>query len=144
MQDNANNLFEHIRNRLANTPYIGDNNKEYDEEGNPNHSVWQQAINEDREGDVGVFQTSTEDIQYFHGVACRNTPVQIAVVCVGGDLDSAEQYLRESFNNIKTNTQSSGVYVQRATFGNIMPLGKNSVGNQMLELNMFIKYVLTE
>jgi hypothetical protein len=140
MNDTTENLFEHIRHRLPDKYDIGDNNTIYTDNV-PNHIVWQQSLREDCEGDVGVFQTRLAQSEMFHGVACQLANVQIAVVCVDGDLSSAEKYLREALQNLKQDDTSSSIYVKKCDLINIVPLGKNSVGNQMIEMDVSIKYV---
>ena len=140
MNDTTTNLFENIRNRLPDKYDIGDNNVVY-EDNVPNHLVWQQSLREDHEGDVGVFQTRLAQAEIFHGVACQLANIQIAVVCVNGDLSNAEKYLREALQNLKSDDTSSSIYVKRCELVNIVPLGKNSVGNQMMEMDVSLKYV---
>lgn len=140
MNDTTENLFEHIRNRLPDDYNIGDNNVTY-KDNVPNHMVWQQSLREDHEGDVGVFQTRLAQAEMFHGVACQLANIQIAVVCVNGNLSDAESYLRQAFNNLKSDDRSTSIYVKRADLINIVPLGKNSVGNQMMEMDVSLKYV---
>lgn len=141
MNDVTNNLFEHIRHRLPDKYNLGDNNTVYDEHV-PNHCVWNQSLREDHEGDVGVFQTRLAQAEMFHGVACLLANIQIAVVCLNGDIDSAEKYLREALENIKQDDTSTSIYVKKCELIDIVPLGKNSVGNQMIEMDISIKYVV--
>lgn len=142
MNDVTNNLFEHIRHRLPDKYNLGDNSTEYDDEHVPNHCVWNQSLREDHEGDVGVFQTRLAQAEMFHGVACLLANIQIAVVCLNGDIDSAEKYLREALENIKQDDTSTSIYVKKCELIDIVPLGKNSVGNQMIEMDISIKYVV--
>ena len=142
MNDVTNNLFEHIRHRLPDKYDLGDNNTVYDDEHVPNHCVWNQSLREDHEGDVGVFQTRLAQAEMFHGVACLLANIQIAVVCLNGDIDSAEKYLREALENIKQDDNSTSIYVKKCELIDIVPLGKNSVGNQMIEMDISIKYVV--
>ena len=142
MNDVTNNLFEHIRHRLPDKYNLGDNNTVYDDEHVLNHCVWNQSLREDHEGDVGVFQTRLAQAEMFHGVACLLANIQIAVVCLNGDIDSAEKYLREALENIKQDDTSTSIYVKKCELIDIVPLGKNSVGNQMIEMDISIKYVV--
>lgn len=142
MNDVTNNLFEHIRHRLPDKYNLGDNNTVYDDENVPNHCVWNQSLREDHEGDVGVFQTRLAQAEMFHGVACLLANIQIAVVCLNGDIDSAEKYLREALENIKQDDTSTSIYVKKCELIDIVPLGKNSIGNQMIEMDISIKYVV--
>lgn len=141
MNDVTSNLFEHIKNRLPDKYNIGDNNVVYDEDNTPNHKVWEQSLREDHEGDVGVFQTRLSQAEIFHGVACLLAHVQIAIVCVNGDISTAEKYLREALDNLKQDDRSTSIYVKRCDLINIVPLGKNSIGNQMIEMDVSLKYV---
>lgn len=141
MNDTTNNLFEHIRHRLPDKYNLGDNNVTY-KDNVPNHCVWNQSLREDHEGDVGVFQTRLAQAEMFHGVACLLANIQIAVVCLNGDIDSAEKYLREALENIKQDDTSTSIYVKKCELIDIVPLGKNSVGNQMIEMDISIKYVV--
>jgi len=141
MNDTTNNLFEHIRHRLPDKYNLGDNNVTY-KDNVPNHCVWNQSLREDHEGDVGVFQTRLAQAEMFHGVACLLANIQIAVVCLNGDIDSAENYLREALENIKQDDTSTSIYVKKCELIDIVPLGKNSVGNQMIEMDISIKYVV--
>ena len=140
MNDTTNNLFEHIRHRLPDKYNLGDNNVTY-KDNVPNHCVWNQSLREDHEGDVGVFQTRLAQAEMFHGVACLLANIQIAVVCLNGDIDSAEKYLREALENIKQDDTSTSIYVKRCDLIDIVPLGKNSIGNQMIEMDISLKYV---
>lgn len=141
MNDETSNLFEHIRHRLPDKYNLGDNNVTY-KDNVPNHCVWNQSLREDHEGDVGVFQTRLAQAEMFHGVACLLANIQIAVVCLNGDIDSAEKYLREALENIKQDDTSTSIYVKKCELIDIVPLGKNSVGNQMIEMDISIKYVV--
>jgi hypothetical protein len=142
MGDTTNNLFEHIKNRLPQDyEDLGDNNIIIDDEGTPNHKVWEQSLREDFMGDVGVFQTRLSQQEIYHGVAYQMANVQIAVVCINGDIDTAEQYLRQAYANLKSNDRSSSIYVKRCDLIDIVPLGKNSIGNQMIEMDVSLKYV---
>ena len=141
MNDTTNNLFEHIRHRLPDKYNLGDNNMTY-MDNVPNLCVWNQSLREDHEGDVGVFQTRLAQAEMFHGVACLLANIQIAVVCLNGDIDSAEKYLREALENIKQDDTSTSIYVKKCELIDIVPLGKNSVGNQMIEMDISIKYVV--
>lgn len=141
MNDTTNNLFEHIRHRLPDKYNLGDNNVTY-KDNVPNHCVWNQSLREDHEGDVGVFQTRLAQAEIFHGVACLLANIQIAVVCLNGDIDSAEKYLREALENIKQDDTSTSIYVKKCELIDIVPLGKNSIGNQMIEMDISIKYVV--
>lgn len=141
MNDVTSNLFEHIKNRLPDKYNIGDNNVVYDEDNTPNHKVWEQSLREDHEGDVGVFQTRLSQAEIFHGVASLLAHVQIAVVCVNGDINTAEKYLREALDSLKKDDRSTSIYVKRCDLINIVPLGKNSIGNQMIEMDVSLKYV---
>ena len=142
MNDTTNNLFEHIKNRLPiSFQDIGENNVILDDDGNSNHQVWEQSLREDHEGDVGVFQTRLSQAEIFHGVAYDLANVQIAVVCVNGDIDTAERFLRQSLSNLKSDDRSTSIYVKRCDLIDIVPLGKNSIGNQMIEMDVSLKYV---
>lgn len=140
MNDTTNNLFEHIRHRLPDKYNLGDNNVTY-KDNVPNHCVWNQSLREDHQGDVGVFMTRMAQAEIFHGVASQLANVQIAVVCVNGDINTAEKYLREAYNNLKVNDRSTSIYVKRCDLIDIVPLGKNSIGNQMIEMDISLKYV---
>lgn len=142
MNDTTNNLFEHIKNRLPiSFQDIGENNVILDDDGNSNHQVWEQSLREDHEGDVGVFQTRLSQAEIFHGVAYDLANVQIAVVCPNGDIDTAERFLRQSLSNLKSDDRSTSIYVKRCDLIDIVPLGKNSIGNQMIEMDVSLKYV---
>ena len=142
MNDTTNNLFEHIKNRLPiSFQDIGENNVILDDDGNSNHQVWEQSLREDHEGDVGVFQTRLSQAELFHGVAYDLANVQIAVVCPNGDIDNAERFLRQSLSNLKSDDRSTSIYVKRCDLIDIVPLGKNSIGNQMIEMDVSLKYV---
>lgn len=139
--DTTNNLYEHIINRLPDAYGLGDNGTVYDDENTPNHKAWEQSLREDHQGDVGVFMTRMAQAEIFHGVASQLANVQIAVVCVDGDINTAEKYLREAYNNLKVNDRSTSIYVKRCDLIDIVPLGKNSIGNQMIEMDISLKYV---
>lgn len=139
--DTTNNLYEHIINRLPDAYGLGNNNTKYDNNNTPNHKAWEQSLREDCEGDVGVFITRHTQAEYYHGVASQLANVQIAVVCINGDISIAEKYLREAFNNLKVNDKSTSIYVKRCELIDIVPLGKNSIGNQMIEMDISLKYV---
>lgn len=141
MIDTTTSLFEHIRNRLPDEYNLGDNNTQYDESGIPNHRVWEQSLREDHQGDVGVFKLRETDVDIFHGVMGYNANIQIAVVCVSGGIGDAEKYLRSAFNNIKSNDKSTSIYVKRCNLISLKPLGKNSVGNQMVSIDLSLLYV---
>lgn len=134
-------LFEHIRERLPDKYNLGDNNSII-VEGTPNHSVFQQSLREDHEGDVGIFETQTSDISMFAGVVGYETRLQFGVVTKDGDIDSAKAYLREALNNIKQNKKSDSCSVANCKLISIMPVGKNSVGLQMVTMNIIVKYIL--
>lgn len=138
--DETNNLYEHIINRLPNKYGLGNNNIEYDEDGISNHRVWEQSLREDHQGDVGIFQTRLSQAEIFHGVSFQLANVQIAVVCVNGDINTAVDYLKETFNSLKKNDRSTSIYISRCDLIDIVPLGKNSIGNHMVEMDISLKY----
>lgn len=139
--DTTNNLYEHIINRLPDKYGLGNNGTEYNDEGISNHKALEQSLREDHEGDVGVFITRLAQAEIFHGVAAQLANIQIAVVCVNGDIDTAIKYLKEAFTNIKENDKSTSIYVKKCDLINIIPLGKNSTGNHMVEMDISLKYI---
>ena len=139
--DETKSLFEHIRNRLPTGYGLGDDGTVY--KGNvPDHAVFQQSLREGCEGDVGIFETLTGELNILGGTLGYESKMQFAVVTKNGDIDSAVKYLKEALNNIKTNCKSTGCYIKNCKLVNIMPVGKNSVGLQMVTMNISIKYVL--
>lgn len=139
--DETKSLFEHLRNRLPTGYELGDDNTIY-KDNVPNHSVFQQSLREDYEGDVGIFETFTSQFSIMGGAIGYESKIQFGVVTKNGDIDSAIKYLKDAFNNIKNNCKSTGCYVKSCKLINIMPVGKNSVGLQMVTMNISIKYVL--
>lgn len=139
--DTATNLFEHIKNRLPSGFGLGDDGTTVTG-GVPDHKTFQQSLREDHEGDVGIFELQCAEIKLLAGACGYKSQVQIAVVTKNGDIDSALKYLRGAFNNIKTNRQSSGVYVKDVDIVNLMPIGKNGSGLQMATLYIALSYAL--
>lgn len=142
--DNALTLYEHIRNRLPTGYGLGDDESVLDESNNYNHSVWEQTIREDHEGDVGIFEIYTAEQPKFSGYTCYVSEIQIAVVTKQGDIDSAKKYLKEALENIKRDDMSEHFYIKLCKLINIKPIGKNSNGLQMVVLNIKISYLYSE
>ena len=144
MNDTTNSLFEHIRNRLPSGYGLGDDGKIVDENRVVNHSVFQQSLREDHEGDVGIFENYGQEQKTYGDCDYYKTEVQIAVVTKGGDINSACKYLKEALNNLRTDKQSSHIWIKLCSLVNISPIGKNSNGYQMVEMNMRLKYLVNE
>ena len=139
--DETKSLFEHLRNRLPSGYGLGNDGTVY-KDNIPDHAVFQQSLREDHEGDVGIFENITSDFSIMGGSLGYTSKMQFAVVTKNGDIDSAVKYLKEALNNIKTNCKSTGCYIKESKLVNIVPVGKNSVGLQMVTMNISIKYVL--
>lgn len=139
--DETKSLFEHIRNRLPTGYGLGDDGTVY-KDNVPDHAVFQQSLREDCEGDVGIFENITSDFSIMGGALGYISKMQFAVVTKNGDIDSAVKYLKDALYNIKTNCKSTGCYIKECKLVNIVPVGKNSVGLQMVTMNISIKYVL--
>lgn len=139
--DETKSLFEHLRNRLPSGYGLGNDGTVY-KDNIPDHAVFQQSLREDHEGDVGIFENITSDFSIMGGSLGYISKMQFAVVTKNGDIDSAVKYLKEALNNIKTNCKSTGCYIKECKLVNIVPVGKNSVGLQMVTMNISIKYVL--
>lgn len=139
--DTTNSLFEHIKNRLPNGYGLGDDGTTYDY-NIPDHMVFQQSLREDHEGDVGIFETLTSDFSIMGGALGYESKIQFGVVTKNGDIDSAVKYLKTALENIKEDKKSTGCYIKDCKLVNIMPVGKNSFGLQMVTMNISIKYVL--
>lgn len=139
--DETKSLFEHLRNRLPSGYGLGNDGTVY-KDNIPDHAVFQQSLREDHEGDVGIFETLTGELNILGGTLGYESKMQFAVVTKNGDIDSAVKYLKEALNNIKTNCKSTGCYIKECNLVNIVPVGKNSVGLQMVTMNISIKYVL--
>lgn len=139
--DETKSLFEHLRNRLPSGYGLGNDGTVY-KDNIPDHAVFQQSLREDHEGDVGIFENITSDFSIMGGALGYISKMQFAVVTKNGDIDSAVKYLKEALNNIKTNCKSTGCYIKECKLVNIVPVGKNSVGLQMVTMNISIKYVL--
>ena len=137
--DTTKSLYEHIKNRLPTGYGLGNDGKEIIN-GNSNHAVFQQSIREDHEGDVGIFETYTSEEKIAMGCIAWNSKVQIAVVTKNGDIDSAIKYFIMALDNIKKNKKSTSISVYDVELINIMPVGKNSKGNQMVTMNITIRY----
>ena len=137
--DETKSLFEHIRNRLPTGYGLGDDGTVY-KDNVPDHAVFQQSLREDCEGDVGIFETLTSEVKIVAGAVGWNTKIQIAVVTKQGDIDNAYKYLLEAFENIKKNKKSTNVSVYETELVNIMPIGKNSNGYQMVSMNLSVTY----
>lgn len=144
MNDTTNSLFEHIRNRLPSGYGLGDDEKVVDENRVVNHSVFQQSLREDHEGDVGIFETFNQEQKTYGDCDYFKTEVQIAVVTKSGDINSACKYLKEALNNLRTDKQSSHIWIKLCSLVNICPIGKNSNGYQMVEMNIRLKYLVNE
>lgn len=142
MIDETKSLFEHIRHRLPDGYSLGDDGTVI-KDGVPNHTVFQQFIREDHEGDVGVFETLTSDFSIMGGAIGYESKIQFAVATKNGDIDSAVKYLKEALNNIKSNKKSTGCSVANCKLVSIMAVGQNSKGLQMVTMNILLKYVLT-
>lgn len=139
--DETKSLFEHIRNRLPTGYGLGDDGTVY-KDNVPDHSVFQQSLREDSEGDVGIFETLTSDFSIMGGALGYESKIQFGVVTKNGDIDNAVKYLKAAFENIKRNKKSTGCFIKDCKLVNIMPVGKNSVGLQMVTMNVSIRYVL--
>jgi hypothetical protein len=108
----------------------------------PDHMCAQQAIREDHEGDVGIFELGTRKESLFHAYTCDVTSIQIPVVTINGDIDIAKKYLNELFKNIKGIKNEDNISILECNFINLLPLGKNSKGLQMVELTIQLKYII--
>lgn len=146
MNDTTSSLYEHIRNRLA----VGFN---YGDDGQvlvdkvPNHKTFWQSLREDHEGDVGIFEyliDQTPNIDKISSHTLWKSNVQISVVCLDGDINTARKYLLKSFQNIVDDPESSNVYVQNAHIINITPAGKNKDNNQMIIMNIQVLYYIND
>jgi hypothetical protein len=139
--DTTTSLFEHIKNRMEPGYEYGDDNKIVDEELIANHQTSQQSLREDFEGDVGIFETQITQESLYMGVKCNIAKIQIAVVTKDGNIENAKEYLMKSYNNLKKNQKSSGIYVKNCELVSLLPLGKNSKGLQMVSMNVSLKYI---
>ena len=140
--EDSKTLYEFIKDRLPDIEGYGNTGKEFNEDNIPNHSVYQQSLRENYEGDVGIFETNISDYSIMGGQVGYISEVQIALVCVKGDIDGGVSYLKATLENIKKNSKSIGVYVKDSKLINLLPLGKNSSGLHMISMNMLIKYAL--
>lgn len=140
--DETNSLYEHIKNRLPTGYEFGDDGQKLDDSLVPNHKTSQQSIREDFEGDVGIFENIISTENTYQGYNREVAEVQIAVVTKNGDIEEAKKYLFEAFNNIKNNPQSSHIWVRLARLVNVIPLGKNSKGLQMVSMTVYLKYLV--
>jgi hypothetical protein len=139
--DTTTSLFEHVKNRLPTGFGFGDDDKIIDSNLVPNHQTSQQSIREDHEGDVGIFEmnSSTYDFSKFmHGMI---TEVQVAVVTKQGNIEEARKYLLSLLKNLQSDIKSSSIYIYNCDLVNLIPLGKNSVGFQMVSMVLSIKYI---
>jgi len=108
----------------------------------PNHKAWKQSLREDHPGDVGLFITDIRDEMINSGlIAYHEVQMQVAIVVINGDISSSERYIRELYNNLINNKIFNDISVSRVDLLNIVPLGKNTVGNQMNSCNLLIDYM---
>ena len=142
MMDETKSLFEHIRNRLPTGYGLGDDGIVIDSDNVPNHMTFQQSLREDHEGDVGIFETLTSEFSIMGGSLGYESKLQFGVVTINGDIDSAVNYLKKALENIKKDKKSTGCYIKDCKLVNIMPVGKNSFGLQMVTMNISVRYVL--
>lgn len=139
--DNTSSLYEHIKNRLPTGFGLGDDGTEIIDNV-PDHKTFQQSVREDHEGDVGIFVIENTPYSVMAGQLGYEAQIQFGVVTRDSDIDSAVKYLEAAYNNIKSNRKSSGVYVADSKLVSIYPVGKNSVGFQMVSMYIKLKYVL--
>lgn len=142
--DKTNSLYEHIRNRLPMGYGYGNDEKEFNKKGIPNHQTSFQSLREDCEGDVGIFELLIEEQKKYSGYTCFKSQVQIAVVTKNGDITGAEDYLLEALGNIKSNEMSTQVWVKQCSMVNLRPLGKNDQGLHMVAMTIALKYLLND
>lgn len=140
--DQTSSLYEHIKNRLPEGYGYGDDGAELDDNLEYNHKCWQQSLREGNEGDVGIFEIFTSEETKMSGHSFYWSEISIAVVCINGDIENAKSYLMKAFENIKSNTMSSSVYVQSCKLVNCNPVGKNSENKQMMTLNIKLSYLV--
>lgn len=139
MNDTTSSLYEHIKNRLPpNYGYGNDGQVIVDKV--KSQAVWQQTLREDHPGDVGIFVIKNNDVECEYGFLNSEATVQVAVVCKAGELNKVTNYLKVLYNTLKTDTVSSGVKVYSVKNINLSPIGMNSEGNQMAELNIKLSY----
>lgn len=132
-------MFEFIRERLPTGYGLGDDGTEYT--GNePNHRVWDQTLREDHEGDVGIFEIYRSPTSLYGRSKSYKSEVQIVVVTKQGDIDAAIEYLEETTTNIVRNRESNNIHVNDCRLINLRKFGKNSVGYQMVIMNLEIKF----
>lgn len=136
-----NTIYEFISSNLPSGYNFGDDNQNI-VDNVPDHMCAQQAIREDHEGDVGVFELGTTLQTLFHGFMCNVTQIQIPVVTINGDIDDAKKYLLQAFENISSIRNKDNISVVDCDLINLLPLGKNSKGLQMVELSIQLKYVI--
>ena len=72
------------------------------------------------------------------------TEIQLAVVTKQGDKESAKKYLSQAYKNIKRDNKSEKIIINDVQMINLKPVGKNSVGYQMVVMNLKIKYLSKE
>jgi len=134
-------LFQHIRNRLDHTFEYGDVDQVITDNV-PNHKTWEQSLREDKPGDVGIFETyTTETLLGVRGCYMYQAEIQIAVVSKPNDIDNCKVYLKNTLNNLRKNTRSSMYWFKDVRLVNLKPIGKNKDGNQMVVLNISVKYI---
>lgn len=143
MNDTTNNLFEHIKNRLATGYSYGDDNQTI-VDGIPNHRTSYESIREDHEGDVGIFEYLIDPHNKYGRTNSEKTlwktSVLISVVCINGDVETCKDYLLDSFDNLVDDKMSSDIYMQNVKLVNMRPAGKNSKGLQMVIMNIQCSY----
>lgn len=141
--DETTSLFEHIRDRLPVGYGLGDDGAELIDDVY-NHKTFQQSLRENHEGDVGIAEINGTVKEIYKGVFCNESTIQITVVTVNGDIDNAMNYLRQAFENINSNKESTGVFIGKCKLVSIYPLGKNSSGFHMCNMNLLVEYVFNK
>lgn len=140
MDELTSSLYEHIKNRLDDSFEYGDIGQEVVDKI-PNHSVWEQSLREDYQGDVGIFEISRDEIEKYTGYTMYRGEIQIVVVCKDNDIDNVKIYLKNTLDNLRNNPRSSMYWFKDVKLLNLRPLGKNKIGNQMCVLNISVKYL---
>jgi len=133
-------LFQHIRNRLDTTFEYGDVGQVITDNV-PNHKTWEQSLREDKPGDVGIFETYRTELTSYSGMFMYQGEIQIAVVSKPNDIDNCKLYLLNTLKNLRKNPRSSMYWFKDVRLVNLKPIGKNKEGNQMVVLNLLVKYL---
>lgn len=139
-------LYDFIKSRLPKgyTIDLGNVGQKYDENGVPNHQVFNQFIRSDHEGDIGIFEVYNTLQKKYNNISSYISEVHIEVIVPNGHLETVKKYLKQLYINIRTNKVSDDLIVEKVQYISMEPMSQNESGKQWVVLNLLINYKVQE